>query len=481
MVAIFAALTKGGGPSAEKARSAGAEPTRLASRSDLRPPKIVVSKRSSKVAPGLIFIAPKKVFGAKKVPGAQQGPMIIDDSGRVRWFHPLPKGQTAYDFRTQEYEGKPVLTWWQGRALYGSGRGQGIIYDQQYRPVAQVRPPSGVRADIHEFQLTDRGTALMIEYRPKIADLRSIGGPKRGKVNDGIVWEIDVKTGKVVFEWHSLDHVKVTESYEPLSKKYGPNWDYMHLNSVEEDPDGNLLVSARHTWAVYNIDRETGKVRWRLGGKRSDFKLGKGVRFAWQHDARSLSRDRITIFDNAAASEPYRPRSRQITVSLNRKAKRATLVRSIEHPKGLSAGTQANGQTLPGGHTFVGWGSRGYFSEFAAGKRPLFDARVPKGYDTYRAFRLPWTGQPKTVPRAAISVSGGVVRARASWNGATKVARWQIVAGPDRTSLRPVGNSVRWGGLETALSARTSASHAAVRGLDASGRVLATSAVRKVR
>src|SRR6266542_1348901 len=115
-------------------------------------------------------------------------------------------------------------------------------------------------------------------------DLSSVGGPVDGKVFDGIVQEIDVATGRVLFEWHSLDHVPLTDSYQPLPSSPGAPWDYFHINSINLDSDQNLLISARHTWAIYKIDRRTGDVIWRLGGKESDFALGPGAAFAWQHD-----------------------------------------------------------------------------------------------------------------------------------------------------------------------------------------------------
>jgi hypothetical protein len=451
------------------------------SRPDLRAPRIVVYERSARTAPGLLLVGPKKVFGARKRPGDQQGPMLVDDAGRVRWFKPLPDGEEAYDLRVQRYRGEPVITWWQGQAVNGSGRGVGMIYDTRYRRVARVESGTGADADIHEFLLTPQGTALMIVYEKARRDLRRVGGARRDRIVEGIVREVDVETGKVLFEWRGLDHLDITESYESIRKRYGVSWDYLHLNSVDVDTDGHLLLSARHTWAAYKIHRRTGRVIWRLGGKRSSFRMDRDLRFSWQHDARAQGRDRVRIFDNAAASKPVRPESRVITLDLDRERRRATLVQEIEHPRRLSAGTQANAQRLANGHTVVGWGSRGHFSEFDRRGRMLFDARVQKGFDTYRAYRERWSAAPAQRPAVAAERRGGGTTVHASWNGSTEVRRWQVLAGSRPGRLRPVARPARWDGLETSMRVQTAAPYLAVRALDGAGRVLRVSRTVRVR
>ena len=428
-----------------------------------------------------MLVSPKKVFGAKEIPGEQQGPMLVDDKGRVRWFQPLTGGEDAYDFRVSRYHGRPALTWWQGRALAGSGKGVGVIYDSDYQPRARVETATGADADIHEFRLTDRGTALMLVYQTGIPrDLRSLGGKKDGKVVDGVVEEIDLDTGKVVFEWHTLDHISLAESYEPLKRLYLDSWDYVHLNSVDVDTDGNLLVSSRHTWTIYKIDRKTGEIIWRLGGKRSDFQISGDLRFAWQHDARAEPGGRIRIFDNAAAAKPVRPASRVITVEVDPQGKTASLVSSVEHPDKLSAGTQGNAQRLPGGHTFVGWGSQGRFSEFDERGQLLFDARVQGGYDTYRAYREPWHGTPRGDPALALERRGGKTTAYVSWNGSTAVQRWQVLTGSSPDALRPTGGPVEWKGLETTVPVSDPDRYVAVRALDGDGKVIGRSQAERV-
>ena len=443
------------------------------SRPDLKPPIVKILTAAKGTAPGYIFLGPKMVV-------QQAGPMIMDNKGQVVWFHPLKLTKGITDFRVQEYKGKPVLTWWRGRlSNVGVGNGYFVVYDQSYRPVAEVRPSKGFAGDVHEFLITPRDTALVLIYHRLRVDLTSIGGPKEGLIWDGIVEEIDIPSGRVLFEWHSYPEVGIKESYSnPPKKQLGTKpfpYDYIHLNSIGEGPDGNLLISGRNTHAVYNIDRKTGKILWRLGGKQSDFKLGSGVRFAWQHDARWRQDGTITIFDNGAAP-PVHKFSRILVLRLDGNTKQATLIRSYSHPKKLLAPFEGNAQFLPDGHILAGWGAFPNITEMLPNGTVIFQADFGQGKppgedaDTYRAYRLPWHGRP--VDKPAVAVKGDMVYV--SWNGATDVARWQVMIG-DGDNLSEAATA-EMTGFETAITIdRNAGKVVAVRALDASGKTLATS------
>ena len=351
------------------------------------------------VAEGSMFVSPKKVFGARKRPGLQSGPLILDNRAEPVWFAPLSDGNVS-DFRVQSYRGRPVLTWWQGRQVLGSGEGIIQMVDSAYRSIRRVRAGNDYSFDFHEAVVTEQGTLLGLVYNPVDLDLRSVGGPRDGRVVDGIVQEVDIATGRVLFEWHSLGNVALQEGYGPVPRKRRGLYDYFHVNAIGIDTDGNLLVSGRETWSVLKLDRRTGATIWRLGGKRSDFRLPRSGRFAWQHDAQRAPDGTIRIFDNEAAPK-VRSRSRVLWLALDEANRTARVARSAEHPAGLLAGTQGNAQALPNGNTFVGWGSQGYFTEYGAGGRVLFDARVARGNDTYRAYRFPWSGTPGGRPALA--------------------------------------------------------------------------------
>ncbi len=435
------------------------------SRPDLHPPAVGVNVRASDgVAPGYVFVAAKKGVG-------QDGPMILDNQGRLVWFS---KDRYATDFKVQTYKGEPVLTWWQGHIVAGHGVGEYVIFDSSYREVRRVRAGNGYRGDLHEFSITPEDTALLTAYTEALADLSPIGGQRDGRVWGGIAQELDLETGEVLFEWHSLDHVGVGESYRGPEDDPDEPVDYFHINSIEVDHDGDFLISAKGTYAVYKVDRKSGEILWRLGGKRSDFEMGEGTRTVSQHDARRQEDGTITIFDNGAPPEVH-DQSRGIVVDLDMDAMKATLVREYTHPGKPLATSQGNLQMLPNSNVFVGWGTEPYSSEYGHDGKLIFDLQFAGKTQSYRAFRLPWSGRPAEDP-AVVAEKGkdGKVNVYASWNGATEVATWRVLAGASPEELEPVG-SVPWAGFETAMAIRTDEPYVAVRAEDDSGQVLRTS------
>jgi hypothetical protein len=439
---------------ASSATPAQAEYRHYHSRPDLRPPPVEILTRTRWTSPGYIFIAPKK-----KV--AQNGPLIVDNYGNVVWFLPV-ESSSVTDFRVQRYRGQRVLTWWRSRSEDGDDVGRYAIYDSSYRLVRYVRPGNDLTGDMHEFLITSRNTALMtLSHRVSV---------KGRSVLEGALQELDLNTGRVVFEWHSIEHVRLIESYYRLPRNPDGIYDYFHINSIDVDHDGNLLVSARNTHTVYKISRRTGEILWRLGGKRSDFALGPGVRFAWQHDARRQPNGTLTLFDNAAAPKT-RKQSRGLVLRLDEERMRATLVRSFVHDPPLVAVDQGNLQLLPNGNYLVGWGHMPYFTEFGPRGRKLFDGRFGRvGADSYRAYRFAWIGRPRSRP--SIVLDGDAVYA--SWNGATEVTRWQLLAGRKRNELEPL-RSLRRRSFETEIPLPRDVEYVAVRALDRKNRSMARS------
>jgi Arylsulfotransferase (ASST) len=453
---------------------------RFRSRPDLRPPVVEVA-RGRVAGGGYIFVAPKNGPGPA-------GPMILDRSGHLVWFEHLPKGIQAFDFRPQRYHGRPVLTWWEGHSAKGNGAGVDVIADTSYRVIARVPMPAGSRADLHEFTLTGRGTALVPVYRQVWRDLRGVGGPARGKVVDGVIEEVDVATGRVVFEWSSLDHVPLAESYKKYSdrsqteaSKSPQGYDYFHLNSIREERGGRLLISARHTNAVYEIDKRTGAVAWRLGGKRSSFAMGPGTRFAAQHDARRGPHGTISVFDNQAPPDTGR-QSRVVSIKLDPRTRSARLAREYVHPKPVHSDSQGSAQPLRNGDVFVGWGGKSpRFSEFDRTGRLVFDARFgPDAANSYRAFLLPWRGRPAGRPALAAERGSGGAVVYASWNGATGVAAWEVLGGERPGALRRITRAARTD-FETAIDLPRAPRYVAVRALARSGKRLRRSRAVEVR
>jgi Arylsulfotransferase (ASST) len=351
-------------------------------------PPVTVLTRAADTGTGDIFIAPQGC--------GVSGPEIISSTGQVIWFHALPAGEMATDFRTQTYQGRPVLTWFQGSGLSGTD----YIYNDRYQQIAAVRAGNGYLTDFHEFLITPWNTALILADAFGTANLTSIGGPAHQKVFDGIVQEIDIRTGQVLFQWNSAGRVPYRDSHNPRPASAATPWDWFHINAVHLDTDGNLLISSRYTWTAYKVNRHTGKIIWELGGKQSTFTLRAapgqvldraGEIFAFQHDPEAIGNGAYTFFDDESdGSAALLPRSRVVTVKLDLAARVATLVRSVEQPEGLVAPAEGNAQTTRNGDVFVGWGELPYISEFSPSGKLLFNAQLPAGVSTYRAYRLPW-------------------------------------------------------------------------------------------
>ncbi len=353
-------------------------------------PALTVLVRAAGAASGDIFISPQ---GDGRY---AEGPEILSNSGKVIWSHPLPAGEMATDFREQTYRGRPVLTWFQGSGLSGTD----YIYNDRYRQVAEVRAAKGDLTDFHEFLITPWGTALVLADKFATANLTSIGGPADQRVFDGIVQEIDIRTGKLLFQWDSADHVPYRDSHEPLPSSAASPWDWFHINAVHLDTDGELLVNSRFTWTTYKVDLHTGKIIWELGGKQSTFKLvaapgqvldSAGEIFAFQHDPEAIGDGEYTFFDDESdGPTKLLSRSRVVTVKLDLATRVATLVKSVDQPEGQVAGALGNAQTTPNRDLFVGWGALRYISEFNPSGRLIFNAELPAGVSTYRAYLLPW-------------------------------------------------------------------------------------------
>ena len=441
---------------------------RYVTRPDLRPPVVSVLHSSSQVADGHLFLAPLSGPG-------QRGTLIVDNDGLPVYFHPTTP-VVALNFRTAVYRGKPVLTWWEGKTEHGLGTGTHVILDQSYRLIQRFKPARNRPSDLHEFIITPRGTALVTAWETVEADLTSYGGPKNGSVIGGVVQELELPSGRLLFEWRSLDHVGLDESHAGI----GPSWDYFHINSIELDSDGNYLVSARNTWGVYKIDRETGRVIWRLGGKRSDFQMGPGTVFAWQHDARHHDGDRYISLFNDGAAPAVQPQSQGLVIELDNKNKRATLHRRYAyHRQKLLAHALGSVQILPNRNVLVGWGTEPFFTEYTEDGAVVWDARLPKGGQNYRTLRLPWVGVPIERPKVAARRIPSGRLLHASWNGSTEVASWRFDTGTSPSTLQTAATKPRTG-FETKLAIPPGHRYAAVTALDARGAPLRTSPVTKL-
>jgi hypothetical protein len=438
------------------------------SRPDLAPPRIDVLRRSKGESGYPIFLTPlpSPVVhpGSNNVvtlsPVGPGGPMIVDRRGNLVWFKQLTPPNVAANLRLQKLGGRTVLTWWEGPVTpQAFGLGQGVIADSSYRTIETVSAGNGYAMDIHEFTLTPEGDALFPVYSPVLVNLAG----KLTPLLDSIVQEVDIATGLVVWEWHSLGHIPLGESYATPANS--SSYDAFHINSIQPVPGGRVLISARDTSALYEIERAGGRIAWKLGGKASTFRLGRGARFWFQHDAQRLPNGDISLFDDEGGPPTKAPSSRGLVLRLDAKRRRAAVVSEYRRPADTPAQSEGSLQTLPNGNRFAGFGAEPFFSEFAPGGRLLFDASLPQDDGSYRVYRFPWSAAPGTLPEMV--VRGGA--AYASWNGATEVARWQVLAGGS------VVASARRTGFETKIGLPSAAGTYTARALSSNGHVLATS------
>jgi hypothetical protein len=451
----------------------------------LTPPKITVNKTSKRTRGSgdvLLTPLPSPVVhpGSTNTvtikPVGPGGPMIVDGAGNLVWFQQLTRPQVAANLRLQNYRGRKVLTWWQGTVTPAAfGLGGGVIANHSYQVIKVVHAGNGYPMDLHEFQLNKQGDALFTVYSPIRVHLPGTPEGKLSPLLDSIVQEVDIRTGLVVWEWHSYGHIPLETSQ--ATPQNSASYDAFHINGIQSLARDRVLISARDTSAVYKVDRATGRILWTLGGKGTDFRFGPGALFDLQHDAHMLSNGRIGMFDDGAGPPKFNPFSRGLILQLNKRRQKATLVRQFARSADTSAQSEGSLQRIPGGNVFVGFGSTQFFSEFSPRGHLLFDASLPVDDGSYRIYRFPWTATPSAPPAVAAQRTGpSAVSVYASWNGATKVAKWRVLAGPSAGALTRVATVPRRS-FETRVDLTSTATMFAVRALDSKGQVLGRSGV----
>ncbi len=411
----------------------------------------------------------------------QYGPLIYTPQGQLVWFDRLPGGETAENLNEQTYADRRDLTWWRGRVLeLGFGQGEDVVMSSSYQTVARVPGGNGLHADLHDFQIAPHGIAYITAYNPIRCNLSPLGGARDGAIIDTAVQEIDMATGLVRWEWHSLDHIPASQSETPTATNTRP-WDWFHINSIDPQPNGDLFISARNTWAGYQLEGASGRILWRLGGLKSSFKMGPGTETVWQHDGRILPDGEVTFFDDGS-NPPIHHQSRAVRIALNFATHEARLASSYTHPNPpLLAASQGNMQTLASGNTVVGYGGVPAISEYARGGALLLDAHLPYEMAFYRAFRFPWSGRPASPPAvlASLNDTGEETVVHASWNGATEVAAWRVLASK-RTGSLAAQTTIPASGFESSTTLPVKYAHVAVQALDSAGHVLGTSRTASV-
>ncbi|ORY62133.1 ASST-domain-containing protein [Pseudomassariella vexata] len=384
---------------------------------------------------------------------------ILDHNGHLIWttrWH----DQQLYNLMVQEYRGDNYLTFWAGNDAVG-GHGAGFYYmlDKFYNEFKKVGAANGLDGDLHDFRITQDGTALITVYQIVPVDLTIVGKAADGPVWDCLIQEIDLETGEAIFEWRALDHYNVTDSYRDVGGDGEGDraWDFFHMNSIDKDSKGNYLASARYTHSLTYINGSTGEIIWILGGKRNmfnDLSGGSATDFAYQHDARwSDNETTITMFDNGVDDfHPTIATTRGLRVRLDEEAMTVALAAQYINPQNIHGISQGSCQTLPNGNTILGYGNTAAFTEFAHDGTVLCDTHFApqsgfgKGaVQSYRVYKYDWVGWPAEPPAAVIAQDSTDDWAfYVSWNGATEVSTW-LLQGSEKSN----GTDHDWVDLDT--------------------------------
>jgi hypothetical protein len=347
---------------------------------------------------GFLFISPYTI-------GQPLGYLIITDNQGIPVYYDKSNSQ-KHGFTLQP---NGLLTYYDilTRRFYAM--------DSSYKIVDTFKTGNGYFTDIHELQILPNGHALLMAYDPQPVRMDTIvvGGDSSAIVVGLIIQELD--SGKnVVFQWRSWDHFSIFD----VTQDIGLDWhwiDYVHGNAIELDLDGNLLISCRHMDEITKIDRQTGDIIWRLGGKKAknnDFMFTNDeLTFSHQHDIRRLSNGNITMFDNGNLHSPNF--SRSVEYQLDEQNYTASLVWNFSYEPVVYSRAMGNTQRLYNNSSIIGWGIRSEdvraVTEVKEDGTVAFELSLPDNMLNYRAFRFDWkTNLFITDPDSIFFASTGV-------------------------------------------------------------------------
>jgi hypothetical protein len=339
-------------------------------------PEIIVNVHDDP-EPGYIFITPCGIWG--HFPGAAPYLAILDNYGIPVFYQKL--NQPAFDFKLQP----------SGMLSYNDGSGsQSIILMDSSYTIADKVSVVGYGTDFHEFRILENGNYLMLGFDDRVVDMDTVvAGGHPGVTVRGALIQETTSDGTVLWEWTSWDHYKITNAMYFVDLTVPDFIDYVHANAIDQDTDSTILISSRNMYEITKLSKNTGEIIWRLGGENNQFTYnGDPVYFSAQHHIRKIDNGNYILFDNGWEREPQR--SCVVEFMLDEINKTATLVK--EHrsqPDDIYGEIMGSNQRLPGGNTFVGWGSGvPNVTEFNPDGTKALEFEFESV--SYRAFKFPW-------------------------------------------------------------------------------------------
>ena len=271
--------------------------------------------------------------------------VIMDKDAQIVYYK---QGKFDFDF-TMEPNGK----------MYFSTFNDILAMDSTFKVKDTIVSKYGMQLDPHDKLLMPNGHVLLLGTENLNYDLKNYPELKQSWKKDSISVQFAVLQEQdaqhnISFEWHAKDYFKLSDAdtfFVNVDKI--PEW--THSNSFALDADGNILLSSRNLCEITKINRITGAVMWRLGGKQNEFKfVNCPTPFYGQHDIKRIANGHISLLDNGDYKVPHGARAMEF--DLDETNKTATLKWSYTYDSEMKSKARGNVQRLTNGNTLVSFG-----------------------------------------------------------------------------------------------------------------------------
>lgn len=329
---------------------------------------------------------PEYIFIDTRGGGGKPYNVIFDNSGSPIWYQLMPDER-----RDMKVQHNGMLT-----MLAREGGFHFVGLDTNYVEVANYSAVNGYDVDEHELQVLADGTYFLIGIQSQTVDMSRYvaGGDPAAWVTEQIIQGF-TPAGELIFQWRAWDHLDIRDE-RPFIDITASGFDFPHMNAIDVDTDGHVLLSSRNTSECTKINRDTGEIIWRLGGARNQFTFLNdpltGPR--QQHAVRVVATNHYLLFDNGNLHDPQV--SRGVEYLLDTASMTATIV--WQYPEtpttSLYSFYMGNTQRLPNGNTLINWavGNLPKLTEVRPDGTKAYEMNWADGYEAYRVWRCPWQG-----------------------------------------------------------------------------------------